>query len=181
MAGPEAAARLYGVLAPQMPTVRRRTPPGSLRTWEGLITAVRAALGDDAFDTAVREGSSTAWDDAVNEAITICQGEMEEPDEPQWTRSRPHRAWDLELTDRELDVLRHIAAGGTNKDVAAALGITAKTVMHHSVAIYRKLGVRGRAEATAYAYRSNLIAAPRTHVTQASEPIAGICPMCPRT
>ena len=54
-------------------------------------------------------------------------------------------------------MLRLIAAGGTNKDVAAALGISAKTVMHHSVAIYRKLGVRGRAEATAYAYRNNLI------------------------
>ena len=158
---PEAAARLYGVLAPQMPSVRRRTPPASVRAWEGLITAVRAALGDDAFDAAVRDGASTAWDDAVNEAITICQGEMEQPDEPPSTRSQPHRAWDLELTDRELDVLRHIAAGGTNKDVAAALGIRAKTVMHHSVAIYRKLGVRGRAEATAYAYRHNLIDAPR--------------------
>jgi predicted ATPase/DNA-binding CsgD family transcriptional regulator len=157
----EPAARLYGVLAPQMPTVRRRTPPGSVRTWERLITVVRAALGDDAFDTAVRQGSSMAWDEAVDEAIMICREEVDEPGEPSATRSRPHRAWDLELTDRELEVLRHIAAGGTNKDVAAALGITPKTVMHHSVAIYRKLGVRGRAEATAYAYRSNLIEAPR--------------------
>ena len=91
---------------------------------------------------------------------------MEEPT----SRRRRDRdrigAWDLGLTDRELDVLRHIAAGGTNKDVAAALGITPKTVMHHSVAIYRKLGVRGRAEATAYAYRSNLIDAPPTHVVR---------------
>jgi DNA-binding NarL/FixJ family response regulator len=32
-----------------------------------------------------------------------------------------------------------------------------KTVMHHSVAIYRKLGVRGRAEATAWAFRHGLV------------------------
>jgi DNA-binding NarL/FixJ family response regulator len=56
-------------------------------------------------------------------------------------RSLAHRQYELELTGRELDVLRLIAAGGTSKDVAAALGIRAKTVMHHSVAIYRKLGV----------------------------------------
>jgi DNA-binding NarL/FixJ family response regulator len=85
---------------------------------------------------------------------------MEEPDESPPSKARPRRASDLELTERELDVLRLIAAGGTNKDVAGTLGISAKTVMHHSVAIYRKLGVRGRAEATAYAYRSNLISSP---------------------
>ena len=93
--------------------------------------------------------------------MTICQGEIEEHSEPRRPRSRPHQPWEPELTDRELDVLRLIAAGGTNKDVAAVLGIRAKTVMHHSVAIYRKLGVRGRAEATGYAYRNNLIDAPQ--------------------
>lgn len=154
---PQAAARLYGVLAPRLAMVRRNLAAEQLHNWEGFIAAVRDALGIDAFDTAAGDGSSMTWDDALNEAITICQGEMEAADEPPSTRSRPHQAWDLELTDRELDVLRHIAAGGTNKDVAVALGITPKTVMHHSVAIYRKLGVRGRAEATAYAYRSNLI------------------------
>jgi DNA-binding NarL/FixJ family response regulator len=87
----------------------------------------------------------------------VCEGEIEEPGEPSRSRPRPHRPYELELTQRELDVLRLIAAGGTNKDVAAALGIRPKTVMHHSVAIYRKLGVRGRAEATAYAYRNGLI------------------------
>ncbi len=46
-------------------------------------------------------------------------------------------------------MLRLIAAGGTNKD-AAAVGISAKTVMHHGVAVHRKLGVCGRAEAAAY-------------------------------
>jgi len=61
------------------------------------------------------------------------------------------------LTPREAEVLGQLARGGTNRDVAATLGITPKTVMHHTMAIYRKLGVRGRAEATAWAFRHGLV------------------------
>jgi DNA-binding CsgD family transcriptional regulator len=58
------------------------------------------------------------------------------------------------LTPRERDVLRQLVSGGTNREVGEALGMTPKTVMHHTVAIYRKLGVRGRAEAVAWALRT---------------------------
>jgi DNA-binding NarL/FixJ family response regulator len=95
----------------------------------------------------------------LDEAMTICRSEITESGDVTPAGSRPHGPWEPELTERELQVLRLIAAGGTNKDVAAALRISAKTVMHHGVAIYRKLGVRRRAEATAWAYRSNLVGA----------------------
>ena len=52
--------------------------------------------------------------------------------------------------------LVHIALlgeGMSNKEIAARLGISPKTVMHHTVAIYRVLGVRGRAEAAVAAVR----------------------------
>jgi DNA-binding NarL/FixJ family response regulator len=61
------------------------------------------------------------------------------------------------LTAREHEVLAWIAQGLTNPEIAARLAVTTKTVMHHSTAIYRKLGVRGRAEATAFAYRAGLV------------------------
>ena len=57
------------------------------------------------------------------------------------------------LTPREREVLAALASGRTNREIADALGMSAKTVMHHSVAIYRKLDVRGRAGATAWAYQ----------------------------
>lgn len=60
------------------------------------------------------------------------------------------------LTPRELEVLRLIAAGMTNPQIAALLVVSTKTVMHHSVNIYRKIQVRGRAGATAYAIRTGL-------------------------
>jgi DNA-binding NarL/FixJ family response regulator len=55
------------------------------------------------------------------------------------------------LTRRELQVLRLLATGRSNPEIAAELVLSVKTVMHHSVSIYGKLRVRGRSEATAYA------------------------------
>ena len=61
------------------------------------------------------------------------------------------------LTPRERDVLAQLVSGGTNREIGEALGMTPKTVMHHTVAIYRKLGVRGRAEAVAWALRTGAV------------------------
>jgi DNA-binding NarL/FixJ family response regulator len=62
------------------------------------------------------------------------------------------------LTEREVDVLRLIARGMVNKDVAARLGISAKTVGHHIEHIYGKAGVTTRAGATLFAMEHNLLA-----------------------
>ena len=62
-----------------------------------------------------------------------------------------------ELTEREHEVLAAIASGQTNPEIATALHLSPKTVMHHSTNVYRKLGVRGRAEAVALAYRTGLL------------------------
>jgi DNA-binding NarL/FixJ family response regulator len=61
------------------------------------------------------------------------------------------------LTARELDVLRGVANGQTNKEVAALLYISADTVKGHLDAIYRKLDVSDRAHAVAVAIRSGLV------------------------
>ena len=66
----------------------------------------------------------------------------------------------IPLTSRELEILAAIASGKTNPQIAAALFLSAKTVMHHSTNIYRKLGVRGRAEAVAWAYQVGLFGSP---------------------
>lgn len=54
-------------------------------------------------------------------------------------------------------MLAAIASGQTNQEIASVLYLSAKTVMHHSTNVYRKLGVRGRAEAVALAYRTGLL------------------------
>jgi len=65
---------------------------------------------------------------------------------------RSHR-----LTPRELQVLRLVAAGKTNKAIAAELGLSEKTIDRHASNIFNKLDVPSRAAATAYAYEHKLI------------------------
>lgn len=62
-----------------------------------------------------------------------------------------------DLTARELQTLELIAAGSSNKEIAAALSISENTVRHHVNSILEKLGVSDRAEAVATAIRSGVL------------------------
>jgi DNA-binding CsgD family transcriptional regulator len=62
-----------------------------------------------------------------------------------------------ELTKRELEVLRLLAAGHTNKEIAARLVVSVRTVDRHVSNIYAKLGVSSRAAATGYAHEHGLV------------------------
>lgn len=61
------------------------------------------------------------------------------------------------LTPRELEVLRSICVGNTNKAIAAELVVSDRTVDRHVSNIFAKLGVSSRAAATAYAYEHDLL------------------------
>ncbi|MHB8533609.1 MAG: helix-turn-helix transcriptional regulator, partial [Solirubrobacteraceae bacterium] len=63
------------------------------------------------------------------------------------------------LSLREVEVLRLLAAGLSNPAIAARLTLSVHTVERHVVNIYTKLGIHGRAEATAYALRHDLLPA----------------------
>ena len=62
-----------------------------------------------------------------------------------------------ELTKRELEVLRLLCGGETNKEIAAALVLSVRTVDRHVSNIYAKLGVSSRAAATNYAHQHGLV------------------------
>ena len=61
------------------------------------------------------------------------------------------------LSPRELEVLRHVAGGKTNKEIAAELVLSERTVERHVSNIFAKLGVSTRAAATAFAYEHQLL------------------------
>jgi DNA-binding CsgD family transcriptional regulator len=61
------------------------------------------------------------------------------------------------LTDREVEVVRLVAAGRTNRSIAGELSLSEKTVARHLANIYAKLDVPSRAAATAYAYDHGLV------------------------
>jgi DNA-binding NarL/FixJ family response regulator len=70
---------------------------------------------------------------------------------------RQARAYPDNLTAREAEVLRRLAGGKTNNEIAEELHVSVRTVERHIANIYAKIGARGRANATAYALTHNLI------------------------
>jgi ATP/maltotriose-dependent transcriptional regulator MalT len=61
------------------------------------------------------------------------------------------------LSKRELEVLRHVAEGASNREVARRLFISEASIKTHLLHIYDKLGVRDRAAAVGEAYRRGLL------------------------
>jgi DNA-binding NarL/FixJ family response regulator len=129
--------------------------PGPAHAYPDIIGATRERLGPDVFDALVAEAAVQSWKDALAvalayaESVTRQVGAVPGPISGASHGVRP-------LTPRELDVLRLVARGDTNKEIGQTLGLRPKTVMHHTVSIYGKLGLRGRAEAAAWAYRHGL-------------------------
>ncbi len=61
------------------------------------------------------------------------------------------------LTERELEVVKALAQGKSNKEIAHALGISEKTVRNHASNIYKKLHIFDRTQAALYAIRRGLV------------------------
>jgi DNA-binding NarL/FixJ family response regulator len=61
------------------------------------------------------------------------------------------------LSAREVEVLRLICEGLSNKEIAGLLHLSSKTVSRHVSNIFTKIGVSSRAAATAYAFEQGLV------------------------
>ena len=72
-------------------------------------------------------------------------------------RGAPRNAEDAVLSRRELNVLKHVASGLSNKQIAFRLGISEKTVRNHMSKVFTKLGAKNRTEAAMHAIRAGLL------------------------
>jgi predicted ATPase/DNA-binding CsgD family transcriptional regulator/DNA-binding XRE family transcriptional regulator len=111
-------------------------------------SALRVRLGQDGFAAAQAEGRSLRTEDAIADALSV-EIEAQEPG------ARGHAAPDG-LTPREIEVLRLLAAGRTNPEIAAALVISVKTVERHLANVYAKIGARTRVDAATHAVSRGL-------------------------
>ena len=73
------------------------------------------------------------------------------------SQRRDARSDDTPLTNREFQVLRHVALGLSNREIGAALGISVETVKEHVQNILRKLNVGDRTQAAVLAVRRGLV------------------------
>jgi DNA-binding CsgD family transcriptional regulator len=78
----------------------------------------------------------------------------------QLSRPGPKQDYPDRLTAREVEVLRLVAGGLTNKEMAERLVLSVPTIHRHIANIYAKIGARGRADATAYTLNHDLADGP---------------------
>lgn len=71
--------------------------------------------------------------------------------------TKPSTSWQQQLSDREREVLRLIAMGRINKEIAATLGISFNTVLTHRRNIMEKLGIRSVPALSMYAVMNGLV------------------------
>ena len=158
------AAELHGSIAPVLHEVRMGLAPSRAEAYQAIVDQARRRLGEGQFDAIVASVGLKDVDarlcDAIAYARSIVEPDVLRPASATLPPGDGEPGLIEPLTPRELDVLRHLATGGSNKEIGTALGLRPKTVMHHSVSIYGKLGVRGRAEATAWAFRHGLMSQP---------------------
>jgi DNA-binding NarL/FixJ family response regulator len=83
------------------------------------------------------------------------------------------------LTEQELAVLRALAQGQSNKEIARSLWLSKHTVKFHLTNIYRKLTLRGRTEAVSWAYRNGLVETPSVSTPVAEQVRAAARPQPP--
>ena len=98
-----------------------------------------------------------------NAIFAVCNGETYIQDEliPMLNSRMINRDSDKEkiktLTKREIEVLKAIAAGLLNKEIATNLGISERTVKNHISNIFKKIGVSDRTQAAVFAIKNDII------------------------
>ncbi len=118
------------------------------------VAAARAQLGEKLFAAAWAEGRSMTPDQAFAARETAISTTI--------ARDGPHLAkvaisYPAGLTTREVEVLRLVAQGMTNEQVADQLVISPRTVNTHLTSIYGKIGTSTRSAATRYAMEHHLL------------------------
>jgi non-specific serine/threonine protein kinase len=149
---PERAARLYGAAAALRARIGSPAGGWDRATYDRGVAATRVALTKEAFATAWADGEAMSSDASFAEVQTGA----EHVAEPERLAAATDPGSGAGLTARELDVIRLLARGLTDREIAEAIFISPRTVNFHVTNLLGKLGVESRTAAAAYAIRHGL-------------------------
>jgi predicted ATPase/class 3 adenylate cyclase/DNA-binding CsgD family transcriptional regulator len=142
------AARLWGAASALREAIHTPLPPAERADYERSVAAARSSLGEKDFVAAWAQGRAMTPEQAL--AAQVSEVISAEPP------AQPLPTYPDGLTAREVEVLRLVAAGSSNQEIADTLVISERTVNSHLVHIFNKLGVNSRAAAAAFAIRQKL-------------------------
>jgi predicted ATPase/class 3 adenylate cyclase/DNA-binding CsgD family transcriptional regulator len=152
------AARLWGAAEALRETIGTPLPPVYRHDYEQSVAAAHTQLGEQPFVAAWTEGRGM-----TAEQVFVARGPMAmptlvsttQPASPPQAKSPP--AYPNGLTAREVEVLRLVAQGLSNAEIAEQLIISLLTVKAHMRSLYNKLGISSRSAATRYAIEHRLV------------------------
>jgi predicted ATPase/DNA-binding CsgD family transcriptional regulator len=147
----ERSARLWGAAESLRDSLGIAFSPFERSYYEPYVSAAQDRLDEASWDAAWTEGRAMTSEQAVEYALET-QSEQESREE-----SSPGPSYPGGLSAREVEVLRLVARGMTNAQIAGKLFVSPRTVNWHLGSVYRKLGFSSRAEATRFAAEHDLL------------------------
>src|SRR5258707_1401379 len=152
------ATRLFGATDVRY-DVNKELNPDQRDDYERVISSVRAQLGEQAFAAAWAEGRTMTLEQilAATEPVSTSEPFLPAGHSPAIVKPTPAPAYPDDLTAREVEVLRLVAQGWTDAQIAERLVISRRTVNTHLTSIYRKIQVSSRSAATRYAVDRKLL------------------------
>ncbi len=162
---PERAARLAGAIDALRQRAGATLEPSLAERVDPAVAVARAALGEEAFAAEWAAGRAMALEQILTEATALARevgapptrGEGRQPNQAPHAGSSARGQF---LTRREQDVLRLIAEGRTDQEIADALFLSRRTVTTHVHHILAKLGVPSRSLAVAEAIGRGFLKSP---------------------
>ena len=152
------AVRLWGAAASLRERLGIPLPPAFHAAYEGAFAATRTQLGEKDFAAAWAQGRMMTPEQALtaNEHVRMPTAVLTtQPSSPPSEKSPP--TYPDGLTAREVEVLRLVAQGLSNAEIAEQLIISLLTVKAHMRSLYNKLGIGSRSAATRYAIEHHLM------------------------
>jgi ATP/maltotriose-dependent transcriptional regulator MalT len=148
---PELALQTAGAAAALREGIGFPRSPMRQELLEGWLPALQLSIGADLSAQCWAIGKALPTQEAIDLALTTLESVVLVSQRPKEVSA--HVAG---LTTREAEVLRLVAQGQSNKEIAAELVLSVRTVERHITNLYGKIDARGKADATAYAIHHGL-------------------------
>jgi predicted ATPase/DNA-binding CsgD family transcriptional regulator len=149
------AIHLLAALDQRRRTLGTPTPPHYEPVYARDVATVRKAISTTEFDMRWLQGASLPWPQVIAEAAVVLEHIATGTDDTARSLA-PQPRVAFGLTSREREVLELLTQRLTNKEIAEALFVGARTVQTHTISIFTKLGVDNRRDAAAVAVRRGL-------------------------